>query len=64
VDGFGGPVPPGEKVKQVVDDYRITLTNSDMLKTESRHADVVARFIDECQAICRGRPPRRTTARP
>lgn len=57
-------MPPGEKVKQVVDDYRITLTNSDMLKTESRHADVVARFIDECQAICRGRPPRRTTARP
>ena len=51
VDGYGRPIAPPAKV---VVDYRLTMDDGTVLHAEGRHADVIAHYIDECQAICNG----------
>lgn len=48
VDGNGKPVP------KVISEYLIKFEDGTVLHAEGRHADVIAHFIDECQAICLG----------
>jgi len=49
VDGFG---KPQEQVR--VAEYLIKLEDGTVLCAEGKHADVIARFVEECQNICIG----------
>lgn len=49
VDGFGKP-----KASAQVAEYLIKLEDGTVLHAEGKHADVIARFVEECQNICIG----------